>query len=163
MKTFSLQTAYILWVPSLFGFAGLHRFYLGKIGTGVLYFITGGLFGIGTIYDLFSMPRIVRDARLSRLPYSDEALSGEWTVLLGGKPKDSIERVILRTAKLNHGITTPSDVALEGDFSIEQARTKLEELAAKGFAEMRIRESGTVVYAFPDFLSKTGEDPYLSG
>lgn len=162
MKKYSLQTAYILWLPSFFGAAGLHRFYLGKTGTGVLYFFTGGLFMIGTIYDFFSMPRLVREARFDSMEYLDEGLGRDWVNLLGGKPKDSIERVILRTAKMNHGITTPSEVALEGDYSIEDARMKLEELAAKGFAEMRIRESGTVVYAFPDFLSKSSDDPYLS-
>ena len=162
MKNVSLQTAYILWIPSLLGFAGLHRFYLGKTGTGVLYLLTGGLFWIGTIHDFFAMPRLVREARFDSLEYVDEGLGKEWSILLGGQPKDSIERVILRSAKMNHGLTTPSEVALEGDYSIEQVRLKLEELAGKGFAEMRIRESGTVVYAFPDFLSKSSEDPYLS-
>ncbi len=162
VKKFSLQTAYILWLPSFFGFAGLHRLYLGKTGTGILYFFTGGLAMIGTIYDFFAMPRLVRESRFNSLEFFDEGLGREWASLIGGKPKDSIERVILRTAKMNQGITTPSEVALEGDYSIEEARMKLEELAGKGFAEMRIRESGTVVYAFPDFLSKSGEDPYLS-
>lgn len=162
VKKVSLQTAYILWLPSFFGFAGLHRLYLGKTGTGILYLLTGGLAMIGTLYDLFAMPRLVRESRFDSLAFLDEDLGREWAVLVGGKPRDSIERVILRTAKVNKGITTPSEVALEGNYSIEEARMKLEELAGKGFAEMRIRESGTVVYAFPDFLSQSGEDPYLS-
>ncbi|WP_419700340.1 TM2 domain-containing protein [Mucilaginibacter sp. NFX135] len=34
------------------GFAGIHRFVLGQIGMGILYFLTGGLCVIGTIVDL---------------------------------------------------------------------------------------------------------------
>lgn len=34
------------------GYFGVHRFYVGKIGTGILYLFTGGLFGIGWIVDI---------------------------------------------------------------------------------------------------------------
>ena len=36
----------------LLGFAGIHRFYLGQVGMGLLYFFTWGLCGIGQIVDL---------------------------------------------------------------------------------------------------------------
>jgi len=35
----------------MIGLPGLHRFYVGKIGTGLLWFFTGGLCGIGQIVD----------------------------------------------------------------------------------------------------------------
>lgn len=37
-----------------FGTLGIHKFYAGKCGMGLLYLLTGGLFGIGVIFDLFS-------------------------------------------------------------------------------------------------------------
>ena len=37
------------------GLFGAHRFYLGKIGTGIIFLLTGGLLGIGYIYDIITL------------------------------------------------------------------------------------------------------------
>lgn len=37
------------------GILGVHRFYVGKYKTGILYFLTFGLFGIGWLYDIFEI------------------------------------------------------------------------------------------------------------
>ena len=44
--------ALILAGCALFGFNGLHRFYVGKIWTGLLWFFTAGLLGVGQIIDI---------------------------------------------------------------------------------------------------------------
>ena len=51
----SKGVAYLLWLISIFGWLGIHRFYLGKIGTGIIQIFTGGLFGIGSLIDLFTL------------------------------------------------------------------------------------------------------------
>lgn len=48
----SKMTAIILCCCGFLGIGGLHKFYEGKAGMGILYLLTGGLFLIGTIIDL---------------------------------------------------------------------------------------------------------------
>ena len=46
----------VAWVLLTFlGIFGIHRFYMGKWLTGILYLLTGGLFLIGYIYDYWTL------------------------------------------------------------------------------------------------------------
>lgn len=40
---------------TFFGALGIHRFYLGKIGTGIIYLLSFGLFGAGVLYDFCTL------------------------------------------------------------------------------------------------------------
>jgi len=46
----------IAWILLTFlGLFGIHRFYMGKWLSGIVYLLTGGLFGIGYLYDLWTL------------------------------------------------------------------------------------------------------------
>lgn len=58
-STHNKLVGYLLWI---FGFTGAHRFYFGKTKTGILWFFTAGLLGVGWLIDLFLIPGMDRQA-----------------------------------------------------------------------------------------------------
>ena len=166
---YSVGIAYLLWLLSGCGALGFHRFYLGKIPTGLLWMCTGGLGMVGSIYDFFTLPGQVREANIRNAIFSQ----GQDMYRMGGHPagwrytddaqarvvgkgheKENPERAILKLAKENKGVLTVSDVALRADVSIDEAKKLLETLVSKGFAELRVRKSGSLVYVIPDMADK---------
>jgi len=51
----SVGICFLLWVLGLGGVLGFHRMYVGKVGTGLLWMVTGGMLGIGALVDLFCL------------------------------------------------------------------------------------------------------------
>ena len=52
----------LAWILLTFlGLLGVHRFYLGKWLTGLLYLVSAGLFGLGYLYDYWTLNRQIDD------------------------------------------------------------------------------------------------------
>jgi hypothetical protein len=158
---YSTLIAYILFFLSGFGILGFHRFYLGKIRSGFLWMFTGGLFVVGSVYDFLTLSSQVREANI-RQAILDSSIRNNignknWRNVDDGKTnfvreKESVERVILRLAKGNKGILTASELALSANIPLEEAKKDLDAMVSKGYAELRVRQSGSLVYAIPDLM-----------
>jgi predicted transcriptional regulator len=165
---YSIGIAYLLWLISGCGALGFHRFYLGKIPTGLLWMMTGGLGMVGSIYDFFTLPGQVREANIRNALYDRRTQQpagrqdgwryvndAQYKVVNGkNSEKESPERVILKLAKENSGILTVSEVALGANITIDEAKKIHDTLVTKGFAELRVRKSGSLVYVIPDMADK---------
>ncbi len=137
-------TAYLLLGLTAFGFAGLHRFYLGRPLSGLLWLCTWGLLGIGTIIDLVYMPLMVemenRRLGAGRSPYA-------------ALPPPTPEQAILQAAKSRGGkLTTVMAAALTG-LSLKATERTLERMCKDGFAEKDVTTQGAFLYVFPGLVT----------
>lgn len=57
----SAQDILLFTLLGLIGFAGIHRFILGQVGMGILYFLTAGLCLIGTVVDLINYKSLTNE------------------------------------------------------------------------------------------------------
>jgi predicted transcriptional regulator len=119
---------------------------------------TGGLAGIGALVDFFTLPRQVREANYRNAIFNGvRQQNGPYRYVNDGqtrpvKGKESLQHIILTLAKQNKGILTASELALEANIPIEDAKKDLDALVSKGFAEIRVRKTGTIVYTLPELM-----------
>jgi Fic family protein len=125
--------------------------------------LTGGLAMIGSVYDFFTLASQVREANFRQALLSNSVrrdinaqpmMRNVTEEFRSSREKEPVERVILRLAKAGNGIITASDLALAADISVEDARKDLDIMVSKGFAELRVRQSGALVYTIPDLMDK---------
>ncbi len=153
-KRYKEGIAFGLWAGWLFGFAGLHRLYLGKYGTGFLWLFTWGLFGIGQIYDLITLRRQVEEANLLE---EARELRRERRA---GRPQPTPQQRLLSAAMQEGGKLTVTQAAMVTGYTFEETERLLREMVASGYVDVGNEpESGVVVYYFPELRMSRRLEP----
>ena len=150
-------TAYILWAGMFVGACGLQRLYAGKIGTGLLYLFTFGLFGIGQVIDLFLIPGMVEDAnnRLLLQGGGGAALvsAGGRQYFLPGKrtPRttEEFQVSLVQAAEKHRGQLTVAEGVAETGRGFKDVKKQLDEMTVNGFIELDSDDDGNEFYRFP--------------
>jgi TM2 domain-containing membrane protein YozV len=163
----SKTTAYLLWF--FLGWCSAHKFYLEKVGVGVLYLITGQLFGIGWIIDLFTLgsqvdlynalhgfkegPSII-DAAASAVASNNNQNSQNIVVNVaaptdasGKEPKISAEKQILMLSEKSSTLTVKQIVS-QTSIEMDEAEEIVKKLVAKGMAKEQVGADGKLTYDF---------------
>lgn len=161
-QSHSKGMSFLLWLACLFGVCGIHRFYLGRPGSGILYLLTFGLFGVGQLVDLFLLPGMVDEANTKTAAFQALAekrmLSGFQPAPLALPPMrglveaDSPEklRIKLVQAAAQYGgkLSVTQGVMATGK-SFEDIERALDDMVRSGYVDVTNDENtGVVVYNF---------------
>lgn len=154
-EEFSPGVAFGLWLACLFGLCGIHRFYLGKPFTGLLYLFTFGLLGIGQVIDLVRLRGMVEDKNLLSEARARRALGAPAVRALPAAPardpEEQMRQDILKAAAQRKGNITVAQAVLATGKSFEQVETMLDAMAAKGYVDIdNDPDTGVVIYRFGD-------------
>ena len=146
--------AYILWTFGLMGFCGIHRFYSGKITSGLVYFLTFGFFGVGQFVDLFLIPGMTRERNM-RLLYEAtvEARNNSPQVTLV-QPEVVVKKsdpmlILLRAAATHNNVLSVGQAMLATELPLDQLEVLLSKALKQGLAHIdNDEQTGAVRYYF---------------
>lgn len=153
----SKGTSYILWLAIFLGLGGLHRFYNGKIGSGILWLVTWGLFGIGQFVDLLLIPEMVEEHNLRYrvkhgLLYDPLQPVVTKTLEPAAEPKlteAQLRLQLLRAAQARGGQISVTQGVVDTGADFAEVEAVLMDLAKRGHADIQNNpNTGAVVYNF---------------
>ncbi|BAU66505.1 hypothetical protein STA3757_39100 [Stanieria sp. NIES-3757] len=168
----NLGVAYLLWGLCVFGVCGIHRFYLGRIGTGLLYLFTFGLFGFGQVIDLFLIPDMAQERNrflleklrtekiLKFADRGEEIIRRKTAQLLNqvqknletapGKPQPSDPMLLLlKAAAAHNNVLSMGQAMIATELSADTVERLLKQALKQGIAHIdNDPETGAVRYHF---------------
>ena len=115
MKEKELWVAYALWF--FCGLWGIHKFYLGKVGMGILYFLTCGFFFIGWFIDLFTLPSQVDRYNLREYVMENNRYQYNQNRSFY---RGSIDRVILKTRRMEQRLRNIEDIVTSEEYNFNR-------------------------------------------
>lgn len=148
----------------MFGLFGIHRFYMGKWFTGLLYLVSFGLLGIGQVVDLIRLRGLVQDENDKRRHLT----ANERRYLAGGRRQigngldppagkptiESIRMKLLSAAAARGGKLSVTEGVMATGNSFAEVEAELDGMAKSGYVGIDVdEETGRVTYAFGE-LSK---------
>jgi TM2 domain-containing membrane protein YozV len=150
-----MVTSYILCAVWFFGLGGLHRLYNGKIGTGLLWLLTFGVFGFGQFVDMFLIPGMVDEYQLrlmaknglgpNGLPMSQPTISATYTRL----PSEPLTVKLLKAAHANGGNLSVTQGVMATGANFADVEAAMREMVRSGYVSvMNHPETGVVLYHF---------------
>lgn len=145
---------YALWCLAFVGLAGIHRIYLGRYGTGILYLLTFGLFGIGQFIDLFRMKSLVQDANIREGYLPHPRVVGQLMSQMTPAPLNVAKplRHLLLDAAVTHGgaISVTDGVAATGA-TFSEVEAELKKLVESGYVDVDVPPGKSyIVYRFTE-------------
>jgi len=157
----STSTAFLLWLACALGLFGIHRFYLGRTWTGILYLCTFGLMGVGQLVDLVRLRQMVQDENLKRDAFN--ALAEKRAITAGkvhllraaaggaseGESTESLRMKLLEAAAKRNGQLSVTEGVMVTGKPFDVVEAELDAMAKSGYVGIsNDPDTGMVVYTF---------------
>ncbi|WP_322111940.1 NINE protein [Aerosakkonema funiforme] len=147
-------TSYILWFACFLQLHGLHRLYNRKIGTGLLWFFTFGLLGIGQLVDLLLIPGMVEEHNSkvrAKLGYSPKGIPLNQPAVTVTVPptRDQLMVKLVKAAAARGGKISVTQAVMDTGVGFGEVEAVLKQMLKSGYVTVDNHPTtGVVIYHF---------------